>query len=138
MKEVYIVSAVSTPLGSFGGSLSGLTATKLGSVVVKAAVEKAGIKSEAVNEVFLGNVLSANLGQAPARQASIFAGIPNTVPCTTINKVCASAMKAVMIGAQTICLVIMMLLLQAEWKVCPMFRIMSPVCGKEQNLVTAS
>ncbi len=104
MKEVYIVSATRTPLGSFGGSLSGVSATKLGSVVIKAAVEKAGIKPETVNEVFMGNVLSANLGQAPARQASIFAGIPNTVPCTTINKVCASAMKAVMIGAQTIML----------------------------------
>ena len=104
MKEVYIVSAVRSSLGSFGGSLSGLSATKLGAIIVKAAVEKAGIKPEAVNEVFLGNVLSANLGQAPARQASIFAGIPNTVPCTTINKVCASAMKAVMIGAQTIML----------------------------------
>ncbi len=104
MKEVYIVSAVRTPLGSFGGSLSGLSATKLGSVVIKAAVEKAGIKADVVNEVFFGNVLSANLGQAPARQASIFAGIPNTVPCTTINKVCASAMKATMIGAQTILL----------------------------------
>ena len=104
MKEVYIVSAVRTPLGSFGGSLSGLSATRLGSVVIKAAVEKAEIKSDVVNEVFFGNVLSANLGQAPARQASVFAGIPNTVPCTTINKVCASAMKAVMIGAQSIML----------------------------------
>ncbi|NOZ35358.1 MAG: acetyl-CoA C-acyltransferase [Chlorobi bacterium] len=104
MKEVYIVSATRTSLGSFGGSLSGLSATKLGSVVIKSAVEKAGIKPDYVNEVFMGNVLSANLGQAPARQASIFAGIPNTVPCTTINKVCASAMKAVMIGAQTIML----------------------------------
>jgi len=104
MKEVYIVSAVRTPLGSFGGSLSGLSATQLGSIVIKSAVEKAGIKSDVVNEVFFGNVLSANLGQAPARQASIFAGIPNTVPCTTVNKVCASAMKATMIGAQTIML----------------------------------
>ncbi|MCD6557395.1 MAG: acetyl-CoA C-acyltransferase, partial [Bacteroidales bacterium] len=104
MKEGYIVSAGRSSLGSFGGSLSGLSATKLGAIIVKAAVEKAGIKPEAVNEVFLGNVLSANLGQAPARQASIFAGIPNTVPCTTINKVCASAMKAVMIGAQSIML----------------------------------
>jgi len=104
MKEVYIVSAVRSPLGSFGGSLSGLSATKLGSEVVKSAVEKAGIKPGNINEVFFGNVLSANLGQAPARQVSLFAGIPNTVPCTTINKVCASAMKAVMIGAQTIML----------------------------------
>ncbi len=104
MKEVYIVSAVRTPLGSFGGSLSGLSATKLGSAAVKAAVEKAGIKPDVVDEVFFGNVLSANLGQAPARQVALFSGIPNTVPCTTINKVCASSMKAVMIAAQTIML----------------------------------
>ncbi len=104
MKEVYIVSAVRTPIGSFGGALSGVSATKLGSIVVKAAVEKSGIKPEDVNEVFMGNVLSANLGQAPARQAALFAGLPNTVPCTTVNKVCSSGMKSVMLGAQTIML----------------------------------
>jgi len=104
MKEVYIISAVRTPMGSFGGSLSSVKATKLGSTAIKGALEKAGISSEIVDEVFMGNVLQANEGQAPARQASLGAGIPNTVPCTTINKVCASAMKATIIGAQTIML----------------------------------
>lgn len=104
MKEVYIVSAVRTPLGSFGGSLSTVPATKLGSVAIKGAIAKAGIKPEVINEVFMGNVLQANEGQAPARQAALFAGVPNNVPCTTINKVCASAMKAVMLAAQTIML----------------------------------
>jgi acetyl-CoA C-acetyltransferase len=102
MKEVYIVSAVRTPLGSFGGSLSGIPATRLGAVAIKSALEKAGVDPKEVDEVFMGNVLQANLGQAPARQAAIFAGLPNTVPCTTINKVCASGMKAIMLGAQTI------------------------------------
>lgn len=104
MKEVYIISAVRTPMGSFGGSLSSVKATKLGSTAIKGAIEKAGIKTDIVDEVFMGNVLQANQGQAPARQAALGAGIPNTVPCTTINKVCASAMKATMIGAQTIML----------------------------------
>jgi len=104
MKEVYIVSAVRTPIGSFGGSLSKVSATKLGAAAIKAAIEKANIKADVIDEVFMGNVVSANLGQAPARQASIFAGIPNTVPCTTINKVCSSGMKSIMIGAQTIML----------------------------------
>jgi len=104
MKEVYIISAARTPVGSFGGSLSSVKATKLGSIAIKGALEKAGIKSNLVEEVFMGNVLQANQGQAPARQASLGAGIPNTVPCTTINKVCASAMKATMIGAQSIML----------------------------------
>ena len=101
-KEVYIVSAVRTPIGSFLGGLSELSATKLGSIVIKAAVEKAGIQVGDVNEVFMGNVLSAGLGQAPARQAALFAGLPNSVPCTTVNKVCASGMKAVMLGTQSI------------------------------------
>ena len=101
-KEVYILAAVRTPLGSFGGKLSGLTAIDLGSIAIKGALIKSGIPVEAVNEVFMGNVLSANLGQAPARQASIRAGIGYQVPCTTINKVCASGMKAVMLGAQSI------------------------------------
>lgn len=104
IKEVYIVSAVRTPLGSFGGKLSGLTAIELGSIAIKGALSKAGVKAEEVQEVFMGNVLSANLGQAPARQASIGAGIGYNVPCTTINKVCASGMKAVMFGAQSILL----------------------------------
>ncbi|NVK50118.1 MAG: acetyl-CoA C-acetyltransferase, partial [Cyclobacteriaceae bacterium] len=104
MKEVYIVSAVRTPLGSFGGKLSGLTAVELGTTAIKGALEKAGVKAEAVQEVFMGNVISANLGQAPARQAAISAGIGYNVPCTTVNKVCASGMKSVMLGAQTIML----------------------------------
>lgn len=104
IKEVYIVSAVRTPLGSFGGKLSLLTAIELGSIAIKGALSKAGVKAEEVQEVFMGNVLSANLGQAPARQASIGAGVGYNVPCTTINKVCASGMKAVMFGAQSIML----------------------------------
>ncbi|WP_268036701.1 acetyl-CoA C-acyltransferase [Algoriphagus sp. PAP.12] len=103
-KEVYIVSAVRTPLGSFGGKLSGLTAVELGSAAIKGALGKAGVKADAVQEVFMGNVISANLGQAPARQAAIGAGIGYQVPCTTVNKVCASGMKAVMFGAQSIML----------------------------------
>ena len=102
MKEVVIVSAVRTPMGSFGGCLSSVSATKLGSVAIKGAMEKAGIDNRIVNEVFMGNVLQANLGQAPARQAAIFAGLSKGVPCTTINKVCSSGMKSIMIAAQTI------------------------------------
>ena len=101
-KEVYILAAVRTPLGSFGGKLSGLAATELGSIAIKGALAKSGLPIEAVNEVFMGNVLSANLGQAPARQASIGAGIGYQVPCTTVNKVCASGMKSIMLGAQSI------------------------------------
>jgi len=104
IKEVYIVAAVRTPLGSFGGKLSGLTAVELGSTAIKGALAKAGVASSEVQEVFMGNVISANLGQAPARQAAIGAGIGYEVPCTTINKVCASGMKAVMFGAQSIML----------------------------------
>ncbi len=100
--DIYIVSAVRTPIGSFLGSLSGLKAPELGARVIKAAVEKAGISAEDVDEVYMGNVLTANVGQAPARQAAIYAGIPDSVPCTTINKVCASGMKTVIIGSQTI------------------------------------
>lgn len=102
MKEVYIVSAVRTPQGSFGGVLKGFSATQLGSLAIKGALEKAGVDANEVNEVFMGNVVSANLGQAPARQAALGAGIPNTVPCTTVNKVCASGMKAIMFAAQSI------------------------------------
>lgn len=104
MKEVYIVAAKRTPMGSFNGSLSGISATKLGSIAIKGAVESAGIDKQEIQEVFMGNVIQANLGQAPARQAAIFAGLSENIPCTTINKVCASGMKAVMLGAQSIML----------------------------------
>ena len=103
-KEVYIVSAARTPIGSFMGSLSKFAAPKLGSIAIKGALEKAGVSADQVDEVFMGNVMSAGLGQAPARQASIYAGIPNTVPCTTVNKVCASGTKSIMLGAQSILL----------------------------------
>jgi acetyl-CoA C-acetyltransferase len=103
-KEVFIVSAVRTPIGSFGGSLKDIPATKLGAIAIKAAVEKAGINPAAVKEVYMGCVLQANLGQAPARQAAIYAGLPENVCCTTINKVCASGMKAIMSAAQSILL----------------------------------
>lgn len=102
MKEVYIISAVRTPMGSFGGALAGVPATKLGATAIKGALAKAGVDGKEVQEVYMGSVLQANLGQAPARQAAMFAGLPNTVQCTTINKVCASGMKAIMIGAQSI------------------------------------
>lgn len=102
MKEVYIVTAVRTPLGSFGGKLSGLTAIELGSIAIKGALSKAGLDPKEVEEVIMGNVISANLGQAPARQAAIGAGIGYHVPCTTVNKVCSSGMKAVMFAAQSI------------------------------------
>ncbi len=104
MKEVYIISAVRTPIGSFGGSLKSFTATQLGAIAIKAAVEKAGITPAMVNDVLMGSVLQANLGQAPARQAAKFAGLPNEVNCTTINKVCASGMKAIALAAQSIML----------------------------------
>lgn len=104
IKEVFIVAAVRTPMGSFGGKLSSLTAVELGSTAIKGALAKAGVEAGKVDEVYMGNVISANLGQAPARQASIGAGIGYNVPCTTVNKVCASGMKAVMFGAQSIML----------------------------------
>src|SRR5665213_1756112 len=103
-KEVYIISAVRTPIGSFGGSLKDIPATKLGATAIKGAVERAGIKPENVQEVYMGCVLQANLGQAPARQAAIFAGLSENVCCTTVNKVCASGMKTIMNGAQSILL----------------------------------
>ena len=102
MKEVYIIAAIRTPLGSFGGKLSGLTAVELGSIAIKGALSKAAVDPKEVQEVMMGNVISANLGQAPARQAAIGAGIGYNVPCTTINKVCSSGMKAVIFGAQSI------------------------------------
>lgn len=101
-KEVYIVSAARTPVGSFGGSLSSLSATALGAIVIGNSVERAGIENCNVDEVFMGNVLPANLGQAPARQAALLAGLPECIPCTTVNKVCSSGMKAIMLGVQTI------------------------------------
>lgn len=100
--EVFIVSVARTPLGSFQGSLASLTAPQLGSHTIKHAVQRANLSPEDVQEVFFGNVCSANLGQNPARQCAIGAGLPDSVPCTTINKVCASGMKATIIGAQTI------------------------------------
>ena len=104
MAEVYIISAVRTPIGSFGGSLKGFTATQLGAIAIKGALEKAGVKPELVKDVLMGSVIQANLGQAPARQAAKFAGLPNEVNCTTINKVCASGMKAIAQASQSILL----------------------------------
>ncbi len=102
MTEVVIVSAVRTPIGSFGGVLSTLTATELGAAAIRGALNRAGIQPELVEEVYMGNVVSANVGQAPAKQAALKAGLPPTVPCTTINKVCASGTKAIMMAAQSI------------------------------------
>ena len=104
MKKVYIVSAVRTPMGSFGGSLSTISATSLGAKAIQGAVERIGLNPNEVDEVLMGNVLQANCGQAPARQAAIEAGIPNSVPATTINKVCSSGMKTIMMAAQSILL----------------------------------
>jgi len=104
MKEVYIVSVARTPIGNLGGVLSTVPAIDLGKTAISAAVERAGIEAKEVGEVFMGCVLTANTGQAPAKQAALAAGIPNTVPCTTINKVCSSGMKAMMLGASAIML----------------------------------
>ena len=101
-KEIVIVSMARTPIGSFLGALSTIPATKLGSIAIKGALNKINLNPALIDEVFMGNVLSAGLKQAPARQAAIFAGIPSTVPCTTVNKVCASGMKTVMLAAQAI------------------------------------
>ena len=101
-KEVYIIAAVRTPIGAFMGGLSTVSATELGSVAIKGAIEKSNLPVNLIDEVFMGNVLQAGLGQAPARQAALGAGLGQNVPCTTINKVCASGMKAIMLGAQTI------------------------------------
>ena len=103
-KEVVIVSVGRTPIGSFMGSLSKITAPKLGAIAIKGALNKINLNPNLVDEVFMGNVVSAGLGQAPARQAAILAGISETVPCTTINKVCSSGMKAIMLAAQSIAL----------------------------------
>ncbi|WP_317258941.1 acetyl-CoA C-acyltransferase [Hymenobacter tibetensis] len=104
IKEVVIVAAVRTPIGSFGGSLASLSATELGAIALKGALEKAGVDPSEVDQVIMGNVISANLGQAPARQAAKKAGLPDTVECTTVNKVCASGTKAIMFAAQAIML----------------------------------
>ncbi len=101
-KTVYILSAVRTPMGSFLGGLSSISATKLGSIAIKAAVERSGVSVDHIDEVFMGNVLQAGVGQAPARQAALGAGLGQDVPCTTVNKVCASGMKSIMLGAQSI------------------------------------
>lgn len=103
-KTVFIAAAVRTPIGSFGGQFASLSAPTLGASAIKGALEKAGISPDQVDEVLMGNVVSANVGQAPARQAALGAGIPNDVPCTTVNKVCSSGMKTVMFGAQSIML----------------------------------
>jgi len=102
MKNVVIVAAKRTPMGSFGGSLSSVPATKLGAAAIKGALESIDLNPNLIEEVFMGNVLQANLGQAPARQAAIYAGISENTPCTTVNKVCASGMKSVMLAAQSI------------------------------------
>src|SRR5687767_5262600 len=104
MKEVYIISAVRTPIGSFAGGLASVSAVQLGAIAVKGALQKAGIDPKMVQEVFIGNVISAGLGQAPATQVAAAAGLGFEIPCTIVNKVCASGMKAVMLGAQSIML----------------------------------
>ncbi|MFV0237994.1 MAG: acetyl-CoA C-acyltransferase [Flavobacteriales bacterium] len=104
MRKTVIVASGRTPMGSFMGSLSSIPATKLGSIAIRGVLDKINLDPSLVDEVFMGNVLQAHLGQAPARQAALGAGIPNTVPCTTVNKVCASGMKSVMLGAQAIAL----------------------------------
>jgi len=104
MKEVYVVSAVRTAIGSFGGSLAGVPATKLGAAAIKAAIDRIKLDGKLVTEVFMGSVLQANLGQAPARQAAKYAGLPDEVNCTTVNKVCASGMKSISLAAQSILL----------------------------------
>ena len=104
MQEVYILAAVRTPIGSFGGSLKDISATQLGATAIKGALEKSGLDAKLVDDVLMGSVIQANLGQAPARQAAKFAGLPDEVNCTTVNKVCASGMKAIAIGAQSIML----------------------------------
>tara|TARA_B100000768_G_scaffold60804_1_gene58883 strand:+ start:2434 stop:3615 length:1182 start_codon:yes stop_codon:yes gene_type:complete len=103
-KDVVIVSAARTPIGSFLGGLSSISAPKLGAVAIKGALEKINLSPELVDEVLMGNVVQAGTGQAPARQAAIYAGIPDSVPCTTVNKVCASGMKTIMQAAQSIAL----------------------------------
>src|SRR5262245_23853913 len=102
MREVVIVGAARTPIGSFQGELAGVAAPKLGSIAIRAALERAGLPADAVGEVYMGCVLPAGLGQAPARQAALGGGLPKSVPCTTVNKVCGSGLKSVILGAQAI------------------------------------
>ena len=102
MREVWIVGAARTPIGSFAGSLAGISAPRLGAVAIKAALERSGISPDLVEEVYMGCVLPANVGQAPARQAALYAGLPKHVPCTTVNKVCGSGLKTVMLAASQI------------------------------------
>jgi acetyl-CoA C-acetyltransferase len=102
MSAAVLVSFARTPVGTFQGALSGLSATQLGAAAVKEALRRSKVPAGEVEEVFLGNVLSAGLGQAPARQAALAAGLPETVPCTTVNKVCASGMKSLMLASQSI------------------------------------
>lgn len=104
LHEVYIVAATRTPIGSFQSSLASLSATQLGGIAVEGAVKKAGIAPSDVNEVYMGNVCAAGLGQAPARQAAIFGGLPTNTVCTTVNKVCSSGMKTIMLASQTLML----------------------------------
>ena len=104
MNDVYIVSAVRTPIGSFMGSLASVSASKLGAAAISGAIKKINLNPSEVNEVIMGCVLQAGVGQAPARQAAIFAGLPESVNCTTVNKVCASGMKSIAFGAQAIML----------------------------------
>ena len=101
-KTVYILSAVRTPMGSFMGAFSGVSATQLGATAIQGALQKAQLDPALIDEVFMGNVLQAGVGQAPARQAALGAGLGKNVPCTTVNKVCASGMKSIMLGAQSI------------------------------------
>src|SRR3954468_19249964 len=104
LPAVYIVGAARTPIGSYLGALSSLPAPRLGAIAIRAAVERAGLAPDLVGEVFMGNVLSAGIGQAPARQAAIYAGIPTSVPATTVSKVCGSGLQAVIFGAKTVAL----------------------------------
>src|SRR3954464_14570229 len=102
LPAVYIVGAARTPIGSYLGALSGLPAPRLGAIAIRAAVERAGVAPDAIGEVFMGNVLSAGIGQAPARQAAIYGGIPQSVPATTVSKVCGSGLQAVVFGTKTV------------------------------------
>src|SRR5580765_2274696 len=102
MKPIYIVSGVRTPIGSFQGALSSFSGPELGSIVIREAVKRSGISPHEISEVYMGSVLTAAVGQAPARQAAIKGGLPNSIPCTTVGKVCGSGLKAVMLGAQAI------------------------------------
>lgn len=104
LNDVVILDAVRTPIGSFQGSLSSLSATQLGGIAVKSLLDRTGIAANEVNEIYMGNVCSAGLGQAPARQAAVFAGLPESTICTTVHKVCASGLKAVTLAAQTLLL----------------------------------